>query len=60
MACRVGHFVLSADLDPDDENGQWLKTACYRCLIHMGDAGECVPHPSTYTWYTPFYLISPW
>jgi hypothetical protein len=43
------------DLDPDDENGQWLKTACYRCLIHMGDAAryqfELVmtgPHPVTF------------
>lgn len=32
------HSPLS-DVDPDDDNEQWFKAACYRCLIYMGDAG---------------------
>ena len=32
-------FPPSSDVDPDDENEQWFKAACYRCLIYMGDAG---------------------
>ena len=35
-------FLLSVDVDPDEEHAQWIKAACYRCLLYMGDLGTLV------------------